>query len=473
MGKRKRGVPSLEASINGPGLHSTSNSEPAQAPSKEEKISGSLDDAVVRPIVVQIAIGTYEKILHGITATFTLAGHESENAAENAEFADTFMLNAHSSAIRCVAVSPVHVGGDRVILASGGSDQVVNLYSLASTSSPELLEQGRSKLTLVGSKAVENPRNKELGSLQNHAGGVNAISFPNRSKMLSASDDSTIAVARTKDWTVLSSVKAPVPKAQGRASGDTAPPGDFPTGINDFAVHPSMKLMLSVGKGEKCLRLWNLVTGKRAAVLNFERQYLQQVGETRYTTGEGRKVRWNTTGEDFVVGFDRGCIIYGVDSKPKSWMFPRTKIHQLRYISSNSSQEQANDVLAVSTEDGRLLFYHRTQKMADTAEDSQSSMDDKRCEPFAQLGGATEGLTGRIKDFVALTSPDPQIQILVTGSSDGAIRIWSLKTSEVFQQYDLHSAELRGKRLVKQVGNLLGTYEASNRITCLTAFLMK
>lgn len=81
---------------------------------------------------------------------------------------------------------------------------------------------------------------------------------------MSGAEDSTIAVTRTRDWSLISTIKVPIPKAVGRPSGDTAPLGGAPSGVNDFAVHPSMKLMISVGKGEKSMRLWNLVTGEES-----------------------------------------------------------------------------------------------------------------------------------------------------------------------------------------------------------------
>ena len=75
-----------------------------------------------------------------------------------------------------------------------------------------------------------------------------------------------------------------------------------------------MKLMVSVGKGERCMRLWNLVTGKKAGVLNFNKDMLQQVGEGKWGTGEGRKVEWDIRGEEFVVGFEKGTVIFGMVS---------------------------------------------------------------------------------------------------------------------------------------------------------------
>lgn len=72
--------------------------------------------------------------------------------------------------------------------------------------------------------------------------------------------------------------------------------------------------MVSVGKGERCMRLWNLVTGKKAGVLNFNKDMLQQVGEGKWGTVEGRKVEWDIEGEEFVVGFEKGAVIFGMVS---------------------------------------------------------------------------------------------------------------------------------------------------------------
>lgn len=265
---------------------------------------------------IQIITGSYEKILHGLTATISSQPDSQSKDDSCVDFADTFLFSAHASAIRCLAISPPtsSVGNSqarKATLASGGSDQIINLYQI-STSISRSEDAVSCALPLGGKKVVENPRNKELGSLQHHNSSINVLHFPTRSKLLSAAEDNTIAVTRTRDWTVLSTIKAPAPKAHGRPSGDTAPYGGTPAGVNDFAVHPSLKLMVSVGKGEKCMRLWNLVTGKKAGVLNFERGLLQDIGEGRWACGEGRKVEWNSLGEEFAVCFERGAVVFGM-----------------------------------------------------------------------------------------------------------------------------------------------------------------
>ena len=305
MGKRKRDQ-----------VERVSPNDSLRGDAKKKKEPAGSKDSLAAPITIQIVIGTYEKVLHGVTATTTDKVLESTDHVQDVEFADTFLLSPHGAAIRCLAISPLSSSdtakSQKLILASGGSDQVVNLYHISAIAPRRQVVKGPPMPTLSGNRIAENPKNRELGSLQHHSAGVNALYFPTRSKLLSAADDNTIAVARTRDWTILSTIKAPIPKAHGRPSGDTAPLGGTPAGVNDFAIHPSMKLMVSVGKGEKCMRLWNLGTGKKAGVLNFEKDLLKGIGEGRWASGEGRRVAWNSLGEEFVVSFERGCVVFGM-----------------------------------------------------------------------------------------------------------------------------------------------------------------
>lgn len=298
MGKRKREFTDGTIAPNGIYKELNGDSKTKMVPKEPELPKKNVSSGP--STTIQIVVGTYEKILHGVTATLP-------EKRGTVDFADTFLFNAHASAIRCLALSQPSSTTDttqpaKIVLASGSSDQIINLYHLSTAPSS----------SRTGHKIMENPRNRELGSLQHHSSSVNALQFPTRSKLLSAAEDNTIAVTRTRDWTVLSTIKVPIPRAHGRPSGDTAALGDTPAGVNDFAIHPSMKLMVSVGKGEKCMRLWNLVTGKKAGVLNFERDLLQGIGERKWASGEGRKVEWNSLGEEFVVGFERGAAVFGM-----------------------------------------------------------------------------------------------------------------------------------------------------------------
>lgn len=452
MSKRKRTANLSEAGV-----------PTAAMPSKKIKsTSPTQRKGSKAPTTIQVITGSYDRVLHGITATLPQADDEQ------VEFADTFLFNAHTSAIRCLALSPpsaaVPKQTQKIILASGSTDERINLYHISAHPPTKITVPIIPSLT---SKAVvEDSQNRELGSLLHHSSSITGLCFPTRSKLLSSAEDSTVAVTRTRDWSLLSTIKAPIPKAAGRPSGDTAPLGGAPSGVNDFAVHPSLKLMITVGKGEKSMRLWNLVTGKKAGVLNFSREMLMEAGEGRHSSGEGRKVAWGATdlGDEFCVGFDKGALVFGMDSKPKCKVVPepRTKIHELSYI--QVQEEDDIQVMAVSTEDGRVLFYSTRSDDLVTPASLEGKTDSlPSAKLIAQIGGKGSGTGGRVKDFAILKLDDSSKNILVvTGCSDGAVRIWMVSPS------DLHHKEDN----VTQVGRLVGLYETGNRITCLEAFVM-
>ena len=458
-----------DAATNG----KAATSKTAKANSAQDKGDNALPDTAT----VQVITGSYERVLHGFAAaippSFFDGQHDGVSAPEadqpKVDFTDTFLFNAHSSSIRCLALSPASNETSKITLATGSTDERINLYSISTA--PPVASKLRPKLpSLHGGSITENPKNKELGSLLHHSSNITALYFPTRSKLLSSAEDSTIAITRTRDWTALSTIKAPIPKPQGRPSGDTAGPGEVPSGINDFAVHPSMKLMLSVGKGEKCMRLWNLVTGKKAGVLNFDRSILTAVGEGRFASGEGRRVIWDPEGEEFAVGFERGIVVFSIESKPKLQItpMPRTKIHQMHYLPSASRPY----TLCVSTEDGRVLIYDTNSTLPSETRKTDKNIAKDNVPPpaarlIAQLGGPAAGMTSRVKDFEIIPL-SPSVLLVITASSDGTVRFWTLDTAEL----KTGDASKATGFTATQVGKLIGSYSTGTRITCLKAFSM-
>ncbi|TVY91100.1 Protein MAK11 [Lachnellula willkommii] len=438
-----------------------------------KKLKSTAPKSTQIPTTIQIVAGSYDRVLHGITATI------SPN--DKVDFADTFLFNAHDSAIRCLALSPpsapVPKQTQKVILASGSSDERINLYHLSAHTPSHIAAPAVGTLKA----SVQNSQNKVLGSLSQHRSSVTALYFPTRSKLMSSAEDNTIAVTRTRDWSLLCEIKAPVPKPVGRPSGDTAPLGGAPSGVNDFAVHPSMKLMISVGKGEKCMRLWNLVTGKKAGVLTFEREMLGQVGEGKFSSGEGRKVAWGATdaGEEFCVGFDKGALIFGMDSKPKCKVVPQprdkkhqSKIHQLCYVQVDEKKDI--QVLALSTEDGRILFYSTRPEDLTTLPAEQGKEAPLPSAKLIAIVDSKDGDEGkdaktdervpRIKDFtiMAVGEGGKKTLYIIAGRSAGGVKVFRLPASDLTKTSDQ----------AQQVGKLLGTYETGNRITCVESFVM-
>ena len=450
MSKRKRQENVSEPAVNG----------------KPAKVTKT-DHAPIETsrVVLQIVAGSYEKTLHGVSCT--VADFPSKKAS--CEFADTFLFNAHSSAIKCLAVSPLSDPtsheAQTVLLASGGSDERINVYSLSAS---PMSEGGRMPAmpSIAGGKLAENPRNRELGSLVHHSSGITSLHFPTRSKLLSGSEDNTISVSRTRDLSVVSTIKAPRPKAQGQPSGDTNPVGATPAGINDFSIHPSMKVMLSIGKGERCMRLWNLVTGKKAGILNFSRDVLRQIKEGKYSSSEGRRIAWNPKGTEFAVAFERGIVLFGEDSKPRRKILPQplTKIHQMKYLELPSRSGFPSEVLVVSTESGKLLFYSIKNQDVGTEVGNQHGIED--AELLYSLNGAEAGTTGRIKDFKIIQprgdGKEAAYVIATTAGSDGSIKIWSISTESISKTHDEFVEPAR----------LIGMFQTGSRITCLEAFEM-
>lgn len=432
------------------------NAVPAPEVNDDSKPTPPKSDSAT---TIQIVAGSYDRVLHGVTATIQPGG-------SNVKFADTFLFNAHTSAIRCVALSPpsapVPGQSQKVMLATGSTDERINVYHISAHPPSSKTTPDQDLLSTIAKRPIlENSKNRELGTLLHHSSTVTKICFPTRSKLLSSSEDSTIAVTRTRDWSLLSNIKAPVPKVYGRPSGDTAPLGGTPSGVNDFAVHPSMKVMVSVSKGERCMRLWNLVTGKKAGVLDFGRDVLQEIGEGKHSTGEGRKVVWGSnedTGDEFAVGFDRDVLVFGMDSKVRCRVLPntRTKVHNFLYVKLDAESETTT--LAVSTEDGRILFF------STAPDDLEKDKNLPRAKFLGQVGGREAGVSGRIKDFKILQMESvPGVLYVVSASSDGKLRLWEV-CRESLQKTKTDKAN--------QVGQLLGSYETQNRITCMEAFVM-
>ncbi|KAJ5502278.1 hypothetical protein N7463_005152 [Penicillium fimorum] len=426
-------------------------------------------------ITIQVVTGSYERVLHGFTVGIPASSLKAKAEVDSStiQCMDTFLFEAHGSAIRCLALSPLPkptdpVDAQKVMLASGSTDERINLYSI-SAAPPAVNEDYPSVPTFAGKQILENPRNRELGTLLHHTASITSLNFPSRTKLLAAGEDNTISVSKTRDWTVVSTIKAPNPKIQGRPSGDTAPPGAAPSGVNHFAVHPSMKLMLSVGRGEKCMRLWNLVTGRKAGVLNFTREILQGVKESRWSTGEGRRIAWDSEGEEFAVAFEWGAVVFGIDSIPRCRVLPapRSKLHQMKYVSLPLKGGEKEDFLAVSTEDGRVIFYS-TKELKEAEDDAECSITHGT--PVAQVGGKQAGFPGRIKDFDILTLEGQAKEfrnefLIVTANSDGVVRVWKVAGKEV-------TAARQEKKDTTQIGKLLSTNETGNRITCMASFVM-
>lgn len=138
------------------------------------------------------------------------------------------------------------------------------------------------------------------------------------------------------------------------------------------------------------------------------------------------------------------------------------------------------EFLAVSTEDGRILFYNTVVDAASMKTEAEPQSHLPTLEAIGQIGGLIDGLTGRIKDFeiLKLTTADglDQKLVIVGGYSSGSLRLWVLDcnkfTTDVTVKGNPGADYHVDRSQTPQVGQLLGNYETGNRITCLKAFQM-
>ncbi|KAF3284085.1 hypothetical protein TWF970_011309 [Orbilia oligospora] len=284
----------------------------------------------------QIIAGSYDRVLHGLRVTVppsvtigTGTGTVVNDSTETASFTPLFLFTAHASSIRCLAVSPPSDGNggtSKRILATSSPDTKINLYHLHTR-------------TNLGTLAPPS------------ASPTTSLVFPSKSTLISTDEAGYIHIFKTRDWSLLSSLHCPTPKPK---------PGQILTGggVNSIAVHPSGKLALSVSRHEKMVRMWNLMTGRKAGTLVFPKSIPRLVTGV---SGEGLKVVWRPGGkEGYAVMFERGVVLFGVDSVVHGSFTttPVSKVHQVKFLEVSLGEGREEQELCVlATEDGRVVIY--------------------------------------------------------------------------------------------------------------------
>lgn len=298
---------------------------------------------------VRICVGSYEHVLYGVDASLL----SDKRGKLSVAFNPVYMFEAHTAQIRTCAI------GGRY-LASGGVDEILKLYDLR--------------------------RRKDLGSLLSHDGTITSIKFPsqdvNPSHMLSADANNRIIIWRVRDWT---------PQIQLTTRHGV---------VNDLSIHPSGKICLSVGS-DRNVRLWNLVTGKKAAAFKLGRD-------------EPRKVAWNTAGDGYAILYDRFIGIYDMSATLKhKFESDKSKFHAMSWYSppTSGTSPTGQDELLVATLDNGTIQILRPST--------------------GEVVQVIKGHETRIKAVsTQLVVPDGRggaepVLLIVTGSTDGIIKLWA------------------------------------------------
>ncbi|RYR50605.1 hypothetical protein Ahy_A07g037233 isoform B [Arachis hypogaea] len=194
---------------------------------------------------MSLVAGSYERFIWGFSLN-------PKN--ETLTLTPLFSYPSHLSLIKCVAVSGS-------VVASGGADDTIHLYDLATAAS--------------------------LGSLHQHSATVTALAFyappslPFPRNLLSADAEGSLSLFDADGFVHLKTL----PRVHRRA-------------VNDLALHPSGKLALSVGRDE-CLAMVNLVRGRRS--------FCCRLGK------EASIVRYDLAGDRFFMAMEEKVTVHGAE----------------------------------------------------------------------------------------------------------------------------------------------------------------
>ncbi|WPK26943.1 hypothetical protein PUMCH_004312 [Australozyma saopauloensis] len=347
-------------------------------------------DTVNKPVSFRIVVGLYE---HNLLCL-------SVNITEKSEplFTPIFHFQAHTLSIKSIDIAKRY-------LVTGSNDEHIRIYDLK--------------------------RRKELGTLLSHQGTVTTLKFSKETVdsddaksgkwFLSGSEDGKIIIWRTKDWEMFGTLKG----HQGR--------------VNDLDIHPSGRVAISVST-DKTIRLWNLMTAKKAAILKIKgRDHLGQSGEM---------VRWTGDGKHFLVGLLNQIFVYtlGAEAELASKIKLKTTLMCMEVL-----QIEGEEYLVTGHSNGALEF-HLVSTLI-------KSDDEQKPEPAFTLTGHSNRIKGISLHQSKVDTND--VPYLVSVSSDGRIVVWNL-SSKVRDQVAVYDS---GERLncVAVCGEAIEDTEALKR----------
>ena len=321
----------------------------------------------------EILLGTYEAFLLGYQAK--PLEYMGKELSSKRELRTSFANHAHSASVRSI------VAGDKYLVSAGG-DENVKIFNL---------------------------RNRtEHGALNHSDGVINCMLFYDKRHLITASEDGKICILKTNSgWNVektLSKHKA---------------------GVTDLALHPSGKLMLSIGKDAKLIT-WNLIKGRSAYITNLHEN--------------ADFVRWSPSGNYYVVGFFKRLDIYSVSTAAIEISFPFPgRLNDVVFL---------DDVtIAVAGEMSQIEIHSIVSKT---------------------LIMKFEAHTNRVRCMTLLSSENQSKggsndQCLVTASNDGLVKVWKLQKTSLQSSDPTKGSSFDFTFDVVEEGKV----DTKSRITCL------
>ncbi|KAF9972035.1 p21-activated protein kinase-interacting protein 1-like protein [Actinomortierella ambigua] len=291
-------------------------------------------------------------------------------------------------------IKALAIGGSA--LASGSTDEKIQLYDLK--------------------------RRKELGALLQHTGTITTLSFHHHTHMLSGSDDGKICVWRSKDWECLKIMKG------------------HQSSVHSIAIHPSGKLALSVS-ADKTMRLWNLLLGKQASQNKLSHPGLQ--------------IAWNPSGSEYAILFDQEIILYDMATAKslRSIQPPSLTPGSSRKTRFNTMAYYKDDYIIAGCEDKTVRIYTvATGELLRTLTGHPSRIKD-----VSVLSNILV-TPGQDANSIADAQTAESVDLLISASSDGLVRVWNVSEAVVVSD-PAQASTIQP----------LGEHNTEMRVTCLAA----
>jgi len=282
---------------------------------------------------MEVIVGSYNQVVFGFNFV-----KKSADEKEIWLFEPRFTDQGHAGSVKTVAVGARY-------LASGSTDETIRLFDLK--------------------------KHIELGVLVQQNGSITKLEFAGTSHLLSASEDGTICVWKSKSWECEKVLKG------------------HKGAVSCISIHPTGRLALSVSK-DKTIKTWNLLTGRAVYTTS-----IKEVGEI---------VKWSPSGKSYIIVSGMKAKHFTITS-----IDDVTEYSTLKYILA--VEFLTDNIAVIAGEDSEIVIYDFNKKVV--------------LQRF-------EAHKVRTKAISVIHHPDEiNEHMLFTVASDGTLKAWTINKDDL------------------------------------------
>lgn len=345
-------------------------------------------------IQFRVIVGSYEHSLLCLSARIPLT--ENDKDIRKPHFQTIFHFQAHSLSIRSIDIAKRY-------LVTGSNDEHIRIYDLQKRKELGTLLQHQGSITkLLFSNELLNDNNKKEEDDEENISKDETITYPSHKSgkwLLSGSEDGNIIIWRTKDWEKFGVLKG------------------HKGAVNDISIHPTGRVAISVGV-DQTVRLWNLMTAKKASSLKLR---------GTYTRGqEATFVKFNLSGDFFVVGFRDRLMFWNTREAKLINLLGTNKltIMDIKFVKLDDN----NEYLIIAFSNGSINLYNFNLSLFEI--DDVKNIDGGNLVNIREPDFKLLGHSSRVKGISIYQeiNDGKQFNFMTSISSDGQIVIWNLDT---------------------------------------------